>query len=224
MTNKDKTTKRRIFLVDDHDVVRLGAARVIEREADLMICGEARSVGEAMPLIRKVCPDLVVADISLKNSNGLEMVKTLHAEFPKLCLLVMSMHDELIWAEVALRAGARGYIMKESSIETLIPAIRTVLEGQIFVSPAVSRRLMEAHLHNPKTAAMAPIDRLSGRELQVLQLLGQSKSSREISGELNISVKTVEYYKQNLKDKLNLKSAGELTRFALETLPASRRP
>jgi DNA-binding NarL/FixJ family response regulator len=216
MATKDAPRKQKIFLVDDHEIVRLGAGMVIQRQADLTVSGEAGSVSEALPLIRKSEPDLVVADISLKSSNGIELVKTLHAEFPKVGVLVMSMHDEMIWAEVALRAGARGYIMKESSIDCLLPAIRSILSGKIFVSPAVSNRMMESQIQKPRGADVPPMQRLSGRELQVLQLLGGLKSSREMAAELGISAKTVEYYKQSIKDKLQLKSAAELNRFAVE--------
>jgi DNA-binding NarL/FixJ family response regulator len=207
--------KKRIFVVDDHDVVRFGATQLISRQHDLLTCGEAASVTEALPLIRELRPDLVVADISLKNSNGLELVKVVRAENPEIPLLVMSMHDELVWAEVALRAGAQGYLMKEHAIAALVQAIRTVLMGKVYISPAVSERIVSSQLSRG-VAAKAPLERLSDRELQVLTMLGQWKNSREIAAELGLSLKTVEYYKQNIKDKLQLKTAAELTQFAVE--------
>lgn len=208
--------KKRIFVVDDHDVVRFGAAQLISRQPDLETCGEAASVGDAMPLIRQLRPDLIVADISLKFSNGLELVKVVRAESPEIPLLIMSMHDELVWAEVALRAGARGYLMKESSIENLVPAIRAILSGKIYLSSAAAHRMIQGQVGSAKAVAKPPLERLSDREMQVLAMLGQWKNSREIASELSLSIKTVEYYKQNIKDKLNLKSAAELTQFAVE--------
>jgi DNA-binding NarL/FixJ family response regulator len=213
--------KKRIFVVDDHDVVRFGAAQLISKQPDLQTCGEAASVPEALPLIRQLRPDLIVADISLKNSNGLELVKVVRAETPEMPLLVMSMHDELVWAEVALRAGAHGYIMKENSISQLVPAIRTVLSGKVYVSPAVTERIIAGQIAGPGSGLKPPLERLSDRELQVFTMLGQWKSSREIAAELSLSIKTVEYYKQNIKDKLQLKTAAELTQFAVEAAKSS---
>jgi DNA-binding NarL/FixJ family response regulator len=206
--------KYRIFVVDDHAVVRFGAAQLIAKQADLAFCGGAGSVREALPLIRDLKPDLVLADISLKNSNGLELIKVIRAESPHLPVLVMSMHDELVWAELALRAGAQGYIMKESSIEQLIPALRTVLSGKIHLSPAAMTRIVEGQVS--ARSARPPLARLSDRELQVLGMLGEWKNSRVIAEELSLSVKTIEYYKQNIKDKLQLKTATELTQLAIE--------
>ena len=213
-TTPSPTIKKRIFVVDDHDVVRFGAAQLISRQPDMESCGGAASVSEALPLIRQLQPDVIVADISLKNSNGLELIKVLRAESPGIPLLVMSMHDELVWAEVALRAGAKGYIMKESSIEQLVPAIRMILNGKIYLSAAVTHRMIQTHVSS--TWNKPPLERLTDRELQVLGMLGQWKNSREIAAELSLSIKTVEYYKQNIKDKLKLKSGAELTQFAVE--------
>jgi DNA-binding NarL/FixJ family response regulator len=210
------TVKKRVFVVDDHDVVRFGATQLISKQPDLECCGGAASVTEALPLIRRLNPDLIVADISLKNSNGLELIKVVRAESPETPLLVMSMHDELVWAEVALRAGAHGYIMKESSIDQLIPAIRTVLSGKLYLSPAAAERMIQGQISSGTAASKPPLSRLSDRELQVLGMLGQWKNSREIAGELSLSIKTIEYYKQNIKEKLNLKTAAELTQFAVE--------
>ena len=200
--------------MDDHDVVRFGAAQLVSKQPDLESCGGASSVPEALPMIRELHPDVIVADISLKNSNGLELLKVVRAESPSTPILVMSMHDELIWAEVALRAGAKGYIMKESSIEHLIPAIRMILSGKIYLSPAATYHLIRGQVS--PNASKPPLERLSDRERQVLGMLGQWKTSREIAAELSLSIKTVEYYKQNIKEKLNLKGAAELTQFAVE--------
>jgi DNA-binding NarL/FixJ family response regulator len=212
--NAHHTLKKRVFFVDDHDVVRFGAAQLVNKQPDLESCGGAPSVPEALPMIRQLRPDVIVADISLKKSNGLELLKIMRAETPETPILVMSMHDELVWAEVALRAGAKGYIMKESSIEHLIPAIRTILTGKIYLSPAAAGHMIQAQVS--PNASKPPLERLSDRELQVLGMLGQWKTSREIAAELSLSIKTVEYYKQNIKDKLNLKGAAELTQFAVE--------
>jgi DNA-binding NarL/FixJ family response regulator len=214
--------KKRIFVVDDHDVVRFGASELISKQPDLEVCGAAVSVQDALPLIRELKPDLVIADISLKGSNGLELIKILHAEKPTTPLLVMSMHDELIWAEVVLRAGAQGYLMKESSIEYLIPAIRTLLSGKIYLSPLATHRMIQGQITSGSTKP--PLARLSDRELQVLAMLGEWKNSREIAAQLNLSIKTVEYYKQNIKDKLNLKTGPELTQFAVEIAKTGSHP
>jgi DNA-binding NarL/FixJ family response regulator len=208
--------KKRIFIVDDHDVVRFGATQLIAKQPDLECCGGAASVSEALPLIRRLNPDLIVADLSLKNSNGLELIKVIRAESPQTPLVVMSMHDELVWAEVALRAGAQGYIMKESSIDQLIPAIRTVLDGKLYLSPPAAERMIQGQITSGSTASKPPLSRLSDRELQVLNMVGQWKNSREIAAELSLSIKTIEYYKQNLKEKLSLKTGAELTQFAVE--------
>ncbi len=200
--------------MDDHDVVRFGAAQLVSKQPDLESCGGASSVPEALPLIRELKPDVIVADISLKNSNGLELLKVVRTESPGTPILVMSMHDELVWAEVALRAGAKGYIMKENSIEHLVPALRALLNGKIYLSPAAAAHMIQTQVS--PSAVRSPLERLSDRERQVLGMLGEWKNAREIAAELNLSTKTVEYYKQNIKEKLNLKSAAELTQFAVE--------
>jgi DNA-binding NarL/FixJ family response regulator len=208
----ERAEKKRVFLVDDHDVVRFGISQLVNKQSDLAICGEAASVNEALDRVRALEPDLAVIDITLKGSNGLELVKTMRSECPKVALLVLSMHDESIWAEVALRAGAMGYLMKENSLDFLLPAIRKVLTGNIYLSEALSSKLL-SKLSSIGTAS--PIDLLSDRELQVLQMLSQWKNSRQIAAELNLSVKTVDYYKENIKDKLKLNSGAELIQFAL---------
>jgi DNA-binding NarL/FixJ family response regulator len=216
--------KARILLVDDHDIVRFGMSQVINKQADLEVCAEAATVKEAINNVRKNQPDLVIADITLKSSNGIELVKTLHSEFPELPILVMSMHDENIWAEVALNAGAMGYLMKEDSINQLLPAIRKVLSGKIYLSSEISERFLETQFRGRQTSAGSPFDRLSERERQVFQMIGQWKTTRQIADELSLSVKTVEYYRDNLKTKLGLRSGTELVQAAVDATRGAANP
>jgi DNA-binding NarL/FixJ family response regulator len=210
--SKDKRTK--ILLVDDHAVVRFGMAQLISREADLKVCGEEEDAAQAMEAISKLKPDLVIADISLKESSGLELMRNIKVQYPKLPVLVVSAHDESVYAEVAFRAGALGYLMKEEALGKVITAIRRVLGGGIYVSDDLTAKLLQQQVRGQTEGSPSPIKGLSDRELEVFQMIGQWKGTRQIAGELHLSVKTIEYYREQIKKKLNLKSAAELTQQA----------
>lgn len=212
--SKAPPQRKRILLVDDHAVVRFGMAQLINREPDLMVCGEEEDAARALSAIEQLQPDLVIADISLKESSGLELMRNIKARFPRLPVLVVSAHDENVYAEIAFRAGALGYVMKQSALEQIPTAIRRVLDGQLYVSEALAARMLQQRIRGNVPARQWPVDALSDREFEVFQMIGQWKKSKEIAAELHLSVKTVEYYREQIKKKLNLKSGAELTRLA----------
>jgi DNA-binding NarL/FixJ family response regulator len=209
-----KDNRTRILLVDDHAVVRFGIAQIISREHDLVVCGEEENASNALRAITSANPDLVIADISLKDSSGLELMRNIKAQYPKLPVLVVSAHDESIYAEIAFRAGALGYLMKEEALDKIITAIRRVLGGNIYVSDRMAARMLEQQVRGRTSVQESPVKGLSDRELEVFQLLGQWKKTSEIAAELHLSIKTIEYYREQIKRKLNLKSGAELTQYA----------
>jgi DNA-binding NarL/FixJ family response regulator len=209
---KDKRT--RILLVDDHAVVRFGIAQLINREGDLVVCGEEEDAGKALSAIDILKPDLVIADISLKDSSGLELMRNIKAQHSGLPVLVVSGHDESVYAEIAFRAGALGYLMKEEALGKVITAIRRVLGGNIYVSEALGAKMLQQQVCGKAHINESPVKDLSDRELEVFQLIGQWKKTSEIAQELHLSIKTIEYYREQIKRKLNLKSAAELTQHA----------
>jgi len=211
---KANDAKIRILLVDDHAVVRFGIAQLINRQADMMVCGEEEDASRAMGAIETLKPNLVVADISLKDSSGLELVRNIKAQHPTMPVLVVSAHDESIYAEIAFRAGALGYLMKEEALEKVTLAIRRVLEGAIYVSDSLAAKMLQQQIRGQNNINESPVKSLSDRELEVFQLIGQWKTTREIAGELHLSVKTIEYYREQIKRKLSLKNAAELTQRA----------
>jgi DNA-binding NarL/FixJ family response regulator len=206
--------RKRVLLVDDHAVVRFGIAQLINREPDLTVCGEEEDAGRALSAIERLQPDLVIADISLKESSGLELMRNIKARFPRLPVLVVSAHDENVYAEIAFRAGALGYLMKQSALEQIPAAIRRVLAGQLYVSEALAARMLQQRVRGEVPPGQSPLQVLSDREFEVFQMIGRWKKSKEIAAELHLSVKTVEYYREQIKKKLNLKSGAELTRLA----------
>ncbi len=209
-----KDNRKRILLVDDHAVVRFGIAQLINRQSDLVVCGEEEDASKALTAIETLKPDLVIADISLKDSSGLELMRNIKARHPRLPVLVVSAHDETMYAEIAFRAGALGYLMKQSALEQIPTAIRRVLEGNIYVSDAMAARMLQQQVRGQTDINESPVKSLSDRELEVFQLLGRWKKTKEIAAELHLSVKTVEYYREQIKRKLNLKGAAELTQYA----------
>ena len=211
---KPKDTRTRVLLVDDHAVVRFGIAQLINREADLVVCGEEEEASKALSAIGALKPDLVIADISLKDSSGLELMRNLKAQYPKLPILVVSAHDENIYAEIAFRAGALGYLMKDQALDRVIAAVRRVLSGAIYVSDALAARMLQQQVRGHTDVNQSPVKSLSDREMEVFQLIGQWKKTRDIADELHLSVKTIEYYREQIKRKLNLKTASELTHYA----------
>jgi DNA-binding NarL/FixJ family response regulator len=209
-----KDNRTRILLVDDHAVVRFGIAQLINRQPDMVVCDEEENASNALSAISKLKPDLVIADISLKDSSGLELMRNIKAQYPKLPILVVSAHDETVYAEVAFRAGALGYLMKEEALEKIITAIRRVLSGNIYVSDALGARMLQQQVRGKTDLQESPVKGLSDRELEVFQLIGQWKKTSEIAQELHLSVKTIEYYREQIKRKLNLKNSAELTQHA----------
>ena len=208
------TAKRRILIVDDHAIVRLGMRHLIAAEPDLSICGEAETAEQAMGLARTTTPDLAVVDLSLGATTGLELVRDLVEAFPALPVLVLSMHDEALYAERALRAGARGYIMKKGAAEGLIGAIRQVLAGRVYASEHVSQELLES-LQDSTSARGGPLAGLTDRELEVFEMIGRGQSTAGIADQLHVSIKTIETYRSNIKTKLKLKDAAALVRYAV---------
>ena len=208
---------RRVLIVDDHPIVRHGLRRMIELESDLEVCGEAQTEKEARDAIRELAPDVVIVDISLGQGDGLELVRDVHAQRPDLPMLVLSMHDELIYAERLLAAGASGYIMKQAASEQLITALRQVLDGETYLSESMARALQLARDTGATSVAAIgdPIHRLSNRELQVLSFIGRGLSSREAADSLGLSIKTVESHRQSLKRKLNLATNAQLLQYAI---------
>jgi len=215
-TKKTEVTdsRKRVLLVDDHAVVRFGIAQLINRQADLVVCGEEEDASKALSAIEQLKPDLVIADISLKESSGLELMRNIKAQHPRLPVLVVSGHDETIYAEIAFRAGALGYLMKEAVLENIPTAIHRVLSGSIYVSDALGAKMLKQQVRGQTDINESPVKSLSDRELEVFQLVGRWKKTKEIAAELHLSVKTVEYYREQIKRKLNLKDAGELTQYA----------
>lgn len=208
--------KKRVLLVEDHPLTREGLARWINGESDLEVCAETGTAPEAISLVEKSGPDIVVTDISLPAGNGLELIKHLQARHPELPVLVLSLHDESVYAGRVLRAGARGYIMKNSGGEGVVKAIREVLRGHLAFSAEITLRLLGGYGKRPVRSDRVDLPNLTDRELEVLQMLGQLKSNAEIARQLHLSIKTVQTHRMNLSHKLNLKSAAELLRFALQ--------
>lgn len=208
--------KSKILLVDDHQIVRDGLGQLIRGEADLAVCGEAASAEEAVSAVTRLKPDLAIVDITLGGVNGIELIKNLKAVRPSLPVLVLSMHDESHYAERALRAGASGYVMKREARAHIMEAIRTVLSGGDYVSDRMQKSIVHQYLHGVGSKETSPIDLLSDREVEVLNLLGSGLSSKDIAHRLHLSQKTVDSHRTHLKEKLNLKGAQELVRFAFD--------
>jgi len=204
--------QKRIFIVDDHPVFREGLVGLVKREADLTVCGEADAAPLALTALERLKPDLTLVDIGLPGRSGLELIKDLRAVRPDLAVLVISMHDETLYAERVLRAGGRGYIMKQEGPQKILRAVRQVLDGQIYLSEKMSVRILDAFSSRARSAS--PISRLTDRELEVLQLIGEGKDSHDIAGQLHLSFKTVDAHRGKLKEKLNLKSGTELICYA----------
>jgi DNA-binding NarL/FixJ family response regulator len=216
MNTKAKAAdKKRIFIVDDHPLMRQGLAQLIGLEPDLDVCGEAENAERALDTIGACKPDLVLADISLPGKNGLELIKDFQAFQPGLAVLVISMHDESLYAERVLRAGGRGYIMKLAGGKKLMQAIRQVLDGKIYVSEKMSADILETFSGRRSGTSSSPVEQLTDREFEVFQLIGQGRSTRATAEKLHLSVKTVEVHRANIKTKLKLKTAPELIRFAV---------
>jgi DNA-binding NarL/FixJ family response regulator len=211
-----KKEKFRILIVDDHPIVRQGLVQMIGHEPDMIVCGEAESAHEALKVIAASTPDVAVVDLSLKGISGLELLKDIKVRYPKLPVLVLSMFDESIYAERALRAGARGYMMKEEASEKVLTAVRSILAGQIYLSDTMASRLLNMAVLGRGDGGASPSERLSDRELEVFRLIGQGYGNTDIARQLHLSPKTVETYRAHIKDKLNLTSSTELLQHAIK--------
>jgi len=212
------TKMKRIVIVDDHPLFRKGLEQLINSTGDgFCICGEAGDAAEGMTKIRQLKPDLVIVDLSLPGANGIELIKNIRAEFPKLRVLILSMHDESLYALRALRAGAQGYVMKQEALENVIGAIREVLAGRPYLSSEMSAKLI-TNFASGASGQSDPTDKLSDRELEILELIGKGRDVHEIANVLHISRKTVETHRAHIKEKLNLKNAREVARFAVQWL------
>ncbi len=214
--NASAAVKHGIFVVDDHPIFRAGLVKIIEAEPDLEICGQASAAPQALDALRRISADVCVVDIMLPGTNGIELIKHLKAEHPELPLLVISAHDETLYALRALRAGALGYLMKKESADHLVAALRRVLTGQVWVSPAFGEQLIYKVARGPGEGSGSPLDVLTDREIEILQLVGQGNGSQGIADSLHLSVKTVESHRLHIKEKLGLKNATELVRFAVD--------
>jgi DNA-binding NarL/FixJ family response regulator len=215
--SKADKSRRRIFLVDDHPLVREWLTNLINQQGDLVVCGEAENAAQALAGIAAAAPNLVIVDISLKAASGLELVKDLRIQHPSVAPLVLSMHEEDLYAERAMRAGARGYVRKRETSKNILAAIRRVLEGGIYVSEKLSNSMALKFLKGQEGVGLprSRVEELSDRELQVFHLLGQGRSTSQIAEELHLSLKTVQAYCVRAKEKLGLSTAGELVREAI---------
>lgn len=213
---KSNKNKRKIFIVDDHPVFRQGLADLINQEQDLLVCDQAEDGPQALKAIRALRPDMVVVDITLKETSGLELIKDLKVHYPNLPVLTLSMHEESLYAERTLRAGAKGYITKREASDRVIAAIRKVLSGGVYISNGMAAKLVSRLIGSGPEAGASATDRLSDRELEVFRLIGQGHGSLQIAEKLCLSVKTIETYRAHIKEKLNLANAAELRRYAIQ--------
>lgn len=208
--------KKRILVVDDHPIVREGLALLINRQADLVVCGEAEEATSAMHVLASARPDVLIVDISLNGPDGLDLLKNIRTTHPALPVLILSMHDESIYAERALRAGANGYIMKQEATEKVLVAVRRILNGEIYVSDYIANKMLKHYITGSGTLRNSSIADLSDRELEVFRLIGEGHGTRQIAEELHLSIKTVESYQAHIKEKLSLHSARQLMQHAIQ--------
>jgi DNA-binding NarL/FixJ family response regulator len=219
--SKTVARKSRVFIVDDHPLVREGLTNLINGQNDLIVCGQAKDSGQAIKGIVKARPDVALIDISLENESGLELVKQLGNQFPQVALIILSMHDEALYAERALRAGARGYVMKHETSKSVLASIRRVLGGGVYVSERIVNRMVRRLASSREPVAGSPVERLSDRELEIFRLLGQGRTTSQIAGDLNLSLKTVQAYCARAKEKFGVTSLTELLRAAIRWDDAS---
>lgn len=210
---KDKT---KVLIVDDHPIIRQGLSELINHEPDLIVCGHAEDAPEALVKIKESEPDMVIVDISLKETSGMDLTKDIKAQYPNLPVLALSMHDEALYAERMLRAGAKGYVMKAEATENVVTAIRKILSGQIYVSDKMAVKMVRKLVGGSPDAGASAIERLSDRELEVFRMIGQGFGTRQIAERLHLSIKTIETYREHIKEKLNLADASELLQYAIQ--------
>jgi DNA-binding NarL/FixJ family response regulator len=215
--------KKRVLIIDDHPIMRQGLAQLINHQSDFMVCGEAEDAHEALKAIPVTNPDVAIVDISLKQRNGIELIKDIRIHYPNLEILVLSMHDESLYAERVLRAGAKGYIMKQEGAEKVMVALRQILKGQVYVSDNMASKILQIFAGGRKNGSDSPMESLSDREFEVFQLIGQGRGTRQIAEDLHLSVKTVETHREHIKEKLKLKEAVSLLRFAVQWVESQKR-
>jgi len=208
--------KIRVFVVDDHPIVRQGLSQLIDRDPGMRVCGEAEDARAALEAIETLKPDIMIVDVALQGPDGIELLKTIRARDSKLPVLMLSMHDESLYAERALRAGANGYIMKQEATERVLVAIRQILGGEVYVSDRMAQKMMHQFIGRSGMAKRSTMEELTDRELEVFRLIGQGHGTRQIAEELHLSVKTVESYYAHIKEKLSLKNARELVQRAVQ--------
>jgi DNA-binding NarL/FixJ family response regulator len=208
--------KKKILVVDDHPIVRQGLALLINREPDLVVCGEAEEAMSAVQTLMSAKPDVLIVDISLSGRDGIDLLKSIRSTHPTLPVLILSMHDESVYAERALRAGANGYIMKQEATENVLVAVRRILTGEIYVSARIANQMLQHYITGSGSLRDSSIADLSDRELQVFRLIGEGNGTRQIAEKLRLSVKTVESYQAHIKEKLSLRSARELMQRAIQ--------
>src|SRR5271156_6137355 len=211
-----RSRKKTVFIVDDHPLLRQGLASLIGREADLTVCGEAEEAQAALMAIGEKKPDILIVDISLNGPDGLDLLKNLRMLYPDLPVLILSMHDESIYAERALRARANGYIMKQEATEKVLVAVRRILDGEIYLSDRMANKLLHQYVSGASADAHSQLSALSDRELEVFRLIGEGRGTRQIAEKLHLSIKTVETYQAHIKDKLSLRSGRELVQHAIQ--------
>lgn len=205
-----------VLLVDDHPIVRQGLMKLIQAEADMTVCAEADNTHEALNACARLSPDVAVVDLSIKDGSGLELAKDMKLRCPDMPVLILSMHDEAVYCERALRAGAKGYLMKDQAVENVIAAIRKVLAGEIYLSANMARTILTKVATGAPGRGTSPVDRLSDRELEIFRLLGQGLGTKEIAGRLHRSVKTIDAHRENIKRKLQLSNATDLLQYAIQ--------
>jgi DNA-binding NarL/FixJ family response regulator len=211
-----QSTKKNVLVVDDHPLLRQGLALLINQQQDMQVCGEAEEAHAAMQAVTQCRPDIMILDISLNGPDGLELLKSIRASDPELPVLILSMHDEAIYAERALRARANGYIMKQEATEKVLVAVRRILNGELYLSDRMSNKMLQHYIGGAPSMIQSRISSLSDRELEVFRLIGEGRATREIAEELHLSVKTVETYQAHIKDKLALRSGRELIQHAIQ--------
>jgi len=207
--------KKKILIVEDHPIFRWGLSELINQEPDLVVCGEATNASGAWKAIEQLNPDLIIADITLEDSDGIDLTKEVARRNRELPVLILSMHDQFLYAERALHAGARGYIMKQEAMENVVTAIRQVLAGKVYLDEHVKDQILFNLAERPAGNSRSPLDRLTDRELEVFRMIGKGFSTREIASKLHLSIKTIGTYRERIKEKLNLKHANELVRHAV---------
>ena len=214
---KKSISEKKIMIVDDHPLLRQGIKKVIDMEKDLKVCSEAASANDAIDQIIKYEPDVIIIDITLSgNVNGIELIKTIRQRYPKIYTIVLTMHDESIYGERSLRAGARGYVVKEVASKNIVQAIRTVLNGDMYISEELSKKIVGRVVHDSGDTVGLSIENLTDREFEIFHLIGNGFSTKEIAGKFNISIFTVESHKKKIKEKLNFKDSPELIKNAIQ--------